>query len=178
MRGLPAAADAWAVLIGILLCSTLLIIRMFSQGPRVRRLLAIASIVVLVGSVLTVCGILYLATLPPSKDPSQIPYENLGSFKTTDLDGNPCQVNVEVKYLGYMIPPGMLPRLKLLAVAKGSTDTIVYDTQWRFGAAARPVNGGIDVLSQTSPEKGLRFLIRKGHWLAIPEVIQSVAEHE
>jgi len=179
VRGLPANADAWAVLIGILLCSTLLIIRMFSQGPRVRRLLAIASIAVLVGSVLTVCGIVYLATHCPSKDPNQIPYENLGSFKTTDLDGNPCQVNVEVKYLGYMIPPGVLPRLKLLAVSKEGTDTTIYDTHWRFGAACvRPANGGMDVLSQRTPEKGLRFLIRSGHWLANPEVIPSVAEHE
>jgi hypothetical protein len=152
---------------------------MFSQATKARRLLAISSVVVLAGSLLTVCGIVYLAKHPPSKDPSVIPYENLGSFKTTDLNGNPCQVIVEVKYLGDIIPPGMLPRLKLVAVVKEDSDTKIYDTHWRFGPAdVRPVNGGIEVLSQKIQEKGLRFLIRNGHWLAIPEEIHSVAEHE
>jgi hypothetical protein len=152
---------------------------MFSQAPKARRVLAISSVVVLAGVLLAECGIVYLARHPSAKDPNLIPYENLGSFKTTDLDGNPCQVNVEVKYLSDITPPGMLPRLKLVAVVKQNADTKIYDTHWRFGPAdVRPVNGGIEVLSQKIQEKGLRFLIRSGHWLAIPEEIHSVAEHE
>jgi len=152
---------------------------MFSQAPKARRVLAISSVVVLAGVLLTECGIVYLAKHPSTKDPNVIPYENLGSLKTTDLDGQPCQVNVEVKYLGDITPPGMLPRLKLVAVGKQGSETKIYDAQWRFGVAGvRPTKGGIDVLSKKTPEKGLRFLIRNDHWLAIPEVIHSVAEHE
>src|SRR5689334_18945307 len=117
---------------------------MFSHGKRLRRLLAISSVLVALGTVLAVSGIVYVETRPLTIDPDTIPYKNVGSFSTTDLSGNPCQVNVDVKELGVMTPPGALPRLKLVAVSKSGTDTKIYDTRWRFGlATVRPVEGGI-----------------------------------
>src|SRR5262245_44009115 len=61
------------------------------------------------------------------------PYESVGAWKTTDVDGNECVVEILSKNLSNTIPPGELPRIKLTCSSGSSSFSLVHDTKWRFG---------------------------------------------
>ena len=136
---------AEVLILGALIVPALLLItRLLCKRKRIRLILAGVSALILSGVALIVVACSF-----PGPLSWVLPYENVGSWKVTDLSGNACVVEVSVKYLSNTIPPGVKPRLKLEARWNTlGSDTLTFDTGWRFGLAdIRPVDGGIDVFT-------------------------------
>lgn len=142
---------------GLGLAVLLLLIRSFCTS-RVTRALFLALPMLLLCGV----GLMFMAGAYSGPFAFALPYESVGQWKTVDAEGTPWDVEVSVKYLSNMIPPGMLPRVRLVARSLKGRATMTYDTGWRFGVGdARPVPGGIEVFSG---DGGVRFRLENGEW--------------
>jgi hypothetical protein len=127
------------------------------QRIRLRVTIRLLSIVLLL-------HLWYLVAAPvtPGLFSFLIPYERLGDFMTTDLDGNEIHVRVDAKSMSSSIPPGELPRLRLSWSGVDGTAVLVHDTGWRFSPGdIRPIRGGLDVYEGTPAGWGWRFLLRR-----------------
>jgi hypothetical protein len=149
----------------------LLIIRLFIRRKAVRLGLALVP-----GSILCFIALLFVATAYPGPLGWILPYEHLGTYSFRDLDGNSCTATVGEKHLSNIVPPGVHPRLRLTAQSPRGTDTMTYDTGWRFGVVdVRPADGGIDVLTGLGCcSSGLRFHFRNGRWNPAPLGVQGL----
>jgi hypothetical protein len=147
----------WILPGGLGLAVVLLIVRFFFKSSRIRLTLAVVPGLIFAGLALFVAAMVHPRLFPPL-----VPYESVGTYKTTDTEGAPWDVDVSCKYLSNSIPPGVLPRVKLVArSAKGQAE-FIHDTGWRFEVSgARPVPGGIEVFTGHA---GLRFELKGGDW--------------
>jgi len=109
----------------IVISLALLVKRHFCKDSRMRGLLLILPILLL-----SVLWYLVAAPVTPGLFSFLIPYETVGVWTTTDLDGNPCSVRVDAKAMSCRIPPGELPRIRLESTASGAVH--VCDTGWRL----------------------------------------------
>jgi len=135
----------------------LLIARFFVKSATVR-----LSLIVIPGVIFAGLGLFVLAAIHPGPFAPILPYQTLGTYPTTDTEGGAWVVEVSYKYLSNMIPPGMLPRIRLIAKSSKGTASFTHDTHWRFGVSdARPVAGGIEVFTG---EHGVRFELKGGDW--------------
>jgi len=132
----------------------------FCNDSKTRRLLLMLPILFL-----SILGYLVASPVTPGLFSFLIPYEQLGVWPTTDLDGNPCSVRVDAKAMSCRIPPGELPRIRLESTTSGAGAVYVCDTGWRFGVGAvRPVKGGLEIFSSPLNRWGLRFRLRRNEW--------------
>ena len=91
------------------------------------------------------------------------PYDSMGIWKTTDVEGNECLVEVLCKVRSLRVPPGEHPRIKVICTSGDATSMLVHDTDWRYGPGwVQPVPGGIDVFASGLPNQGAQFRISKG----------------
>src|SRR4051812_24574456 len=114
--------------IGLLAATAaLLVARHFSKPKALRHLLTVLPILLMAWGCLS-----FAANYYPRPLAFALPYEHLGRWDTTDVDGTPCVVDLYFKNLGISNPPGMSPRLKVTGTSPGGRATITYDTEWRF----------------------------------------------
>ncbi len=137
-----------------------LVVRLFCKGRMLRLVLVIPPAIILGGLVLV-----FVAASNPGPFSFVLPYEHLGTWKTTDSEGNECEVNVFSKYLSNTIPPGVLPRVKLVASCLRGRAVTTLDTGWRFGVGTvRPVPGGMEIFHSYPHGQGIRFQLKGNQW--------------
>jgi hypothetical protein len=97
---------------------------------------------------------------------SALPYDHLGTWKCTDVDGNECQVDVYAKKLNDQIPPGLRPRLKVVASSQFGRAATTFDTDWRgWIGSVQPVPGGVRVFGSLSHRRqGVQFQLKGTSW--------------
>jgi len=142
----------------IVISLALLVKRHFCKDSRTRQFLLALPILLL-------CLLWYLVAAPvtPGLFSFLIPYEEVGVWPTTDLDGNSCSIRVDAKAMSCRIPPGELPRIRLESITSGAVH--VCDTGWRFGVGeVRPVKGGLEIFASPLNGWGLRFRLRRNEW--------------